>query len=124
MRGGALERRCISGGGRWLVDGIQRPVGRRCLCDRGVARIFEHCDHLRGVVALGIQGNYTYFGTVDIGPYFPDLLAIAVVLIGVIADAAGRIFCWLLLNTGRRIPSFMLGWRVQRTVAFGAGLAC
>lgn len=73
-----------------------------------------------GIVSLGLQGNYTYFGTIDVGPRFPDLLAVAVVLIGAISGVAGGIFCWILLNTHRWMPSSVLALRSDRPVAFGA----
>lgn len=73
-----------------------------------------------GIVSLGLQGNYTYFGTINVGAHFPDLLALAVVLIDVIAGVAGGAFCRLLLNTERWMPGALSGWRVRQPVAFGA----
>jgi len=73
-----------------------------------------------GVVSLGLQGNYVYFGTIAVGGKLPDLLAVAVVLVGVIAGLAGGVFCWLLLNTARWMPAPMLALRMQRPVLFGA----
>ena len=29
---------------------------------------------IAGVIALGLNGNYTYFGTIQIGAHFPDVL--------------------------------------------------
>src|ERR1700742_2652822 len=37
---------------------------------------------IAGVIALGLNGNYTYFGTIDVGTHFPNLLALAVLLTG------------------------------------------
>ncbi len=44
---------------------------------------------LAGIVALGLNGNYTYFGTIEIGAHFPNLLAIAVLLTAIVTGIAG-----------------------------------
>nr|WP_179405389.1 chloride channel protein [Burkholderia guangdongensis] len=73
-----------------------------------------------GVIALGLNGNYTYFGTIDIGPSFPKLLAVAVVVTALVTGIAGGCFGWLLLNTGRWLPSRLLALYHERPVAFAA----
>jgi H+/Cl- antiporter ClcA len=73
-----------------------------------------------GVVSLGLQGNYTYFGAIDTGGHMPALLPVAVLIIGVSSGIAGGIFCWLLLNTNRWMPSAIRSWRARQPVAFGA----
>ncbi|HXZ08478.1 MAG TPA: chloride channel protein, partial [Paraburkholderia sp.] len=75
---------------------------------------------IAGVIALGLNGNYTYFGTIEIGAHFPDLLAVAVVLTAIVTGIAGGIFCWLLLNTARWIPASLRQLHSERPVAFGA----
>jgi H+/Cl- antiporter ClcA len=42
------------------------------------------------------------------------------VLLGAVTGIAGGIFCWLLLNTQRWMPSRLVGWRQAHPVAFGA----
>jgi len=79
-----------------------------------------------GVVALGLNGNYTYFGTILIAPSdFDRSLVMAVIVTGVVTGLAGGGFCWLLLNTQRWIPEPLKQLRQQQPVAFGAlcGLA-
>ncbi|HEY1611745.1 MAG TPA: chloride channel protein, partial [Paraburkholderia sp.] len=80
---------------------------------------------IAGVIALGLNGNYTYFGTIEVGSHFPDLLAVAVVLTAVVTGIAGGVFCWLLLNTARWIPAPLRKLHGERPVVFGAlcGLA-
>ncbi|ALX12679.1 chloride channel protein [Burkholderia cepacia JBK9] len=75
---------------------------------------------LAGVVALGLNGNYTYFGTIDTGPHFPKLLAVAVLVTAIVTGIAGGVFCWLLLNTGRWLPARLLGLYRERPVTFAA----
>ncbi|WP_233847875.1 chloride channel protein [Paraburkholderia sp. HD33-4] len=75
---------------------------------------------IAGVVALGLNGNYTYFGTIQIGAHFPDLLAVAVVLTAVVTGIAGGIFGWLLLNTARWIPAPLRQLHGERPVVFAA----
>nr|WP_274389281.1 chloride channel protein [Paraburkholderia tagetis] len=78
-----------------------------------------------GVIALGLNGNYTYFGTIQIGAHFPDLLAVAVVITALITGIAGGVFAWLLINTQRWIPAPLRKLHVERPIAFAAlcGLA-
>jgi H+/Cl- antiporter ClcA len=80
---------------------------------------------IAGVIALGLNGNYTYFGTIEIGTHFPDLLAVAIVLTAIVTGIAGGFFCWLLLNTARWIPAPLRKLHSERPVAFAAlcGLA-
>ncbi|MEI6000537.1 chloride channel protein [Paraburkholderia bengalensis] len=80
---------------------------------------------IAGIIALGLNGNYTYFGTIDIGAHFPNLLAVAVVITGIVTGIAGGVFGWLLLNTSRWIPAPLRRLNEERPVAFAAlcGLA-
>jgi H+/Cl- antiporter ClcA len=75
---------------------------------------------IAGIVALGLNGNYTYFGTIDIGAHFPDLFAVAVVITGIVTGIAGGVFGWLLLNTARWIPEPLRRLHAERPVAFAA----
>ncbi len=75
---------------------------------------------LAGVVALGLNGNYTYFGTIDAGQHFPKMLAVAVLVTAIVTGIAGGLFSWLLLNTGRWLPARLLGLYRERPIAFAA----
>ncbi|TKC91605.1 chloride channel protein [Trinickia terrae] len=80
---------------------------------------------IAGVIALGLNGNYTYFGTIQIGAHFPDLLAVAVLLTAIVTGIAGGFFSWLLLNTSRWIPPQLAQLQRDKPVQFAAlcGLA-
>src|SRR6201996_397691 len=73
-----------------------------------------------GVIALGLNGNYTYFGTIEVGAHFPDTLALAVLLTAVVTGIAGGIFGWLLLNTSRWLPAPLVKLNAERPVVFAA----
>jgi H+/Cl- antiporter ClcA len=75
---------------------------------------------IAGVIALGLNGNYTYFGTIQIGAHFPDLLAVAVVLTAIVTGIAGGIFSWLLLNTARWIPGPLRKLHGEQPIVFAA----
>ncbi|ACD15478.1 chloride channel protein [Paraburkholderia phytofirmans] len=75
---------------------------------------------IAGVIALGLNGNYTYFGTIQIGAHFPNVLALAVLLTAVVTGLAGGVFGWLLLNTARWIPAPLRQLHSERPVAFAA----
>jgi H+/Cl- antiporter ClcA len=73
-----------------------------------------------GIVALGINGNYTYFGTMDIRHDFPKILVVAVIVAAVVTGIAGGCFCWVILNSARWMPAWLRDFRVSRPVLFGA----
>ncbi|KVG77879.1 MULTISPECIES: chloride channel protein [unclassified Burkholderia] len=75
---------------------------------------------IAGVIALGMNGNYTYFGTIDIGLQFPKMLAPAVLLTALVTGVAGGLFGWLLLNTGRWLPARLLTLYRERPIVFAA----
>jgi H+/Cl- antiporter ClcA len=79
---------------------------------------------IAGVIALGMNGNYTYFGTIEIGP-FPRLLVVAVLVTAVVTGLAGAAFAWLVLHSMQWLPAPLRQLRTQRPVAFAAacGLA-
>lgn len=129
VRGEVLERRlALAGAAAGLSAAFNAPLAGVVFAIEELTRSFEQRTSgvlitaiiFAGVVSLGLQGNYTYFGTINIGPHFPDLLAFAVVSIGIVAGIAGGIFCWLLLNTKRWMPAPVVVWRARRPVAFGA----
>ncbi len=71
-----------------------------------------------GVVALGLQGNYLYFGRIQaIGQFH---LALVPVVIGAsaICGVVGGVFCWLLLNIPRWMPARLVDIRQTQPVWF------
>jgi H+/Cl- antiporter ClcA len=134
MRPGVLERRlALAGAAAGLSAAFNAPLAGVVFAIEELMRSFEQRTSgvlitaiiFAGVVSLGIQGNYVYFGTIDVGSRLPEWLSIAVVLIGVIAGVLGGCFCWLLLNTKRWMPKPLFELRGKRPVLFGAlcGLA-
>lgn len=129
IRGTELERRlALAGAAAGLSAAFNAPLAGVVFAIEELTRSFEQRTSgvlitaiiFAGVVSLGLQGNYTYFGTIDVGGHFPDLLAVAVLLIGAVSGVAGGLFCWLLLNTRRWMPASITSWRGRQPVAFGA----
>ncbi|HTI16505.1 MAG TPA: chloride channel protein [Trinickia sp.] len=75
---------------------------------------------IAGVIALGIDGNYTYFGTIQANSQFPGMLAMAVAVTALVTGLAGGLFAWLLVNHSRWVPSALTRLRQERPAAFGA----
>ncbi|SAL05781.1 Cl-channel, voltage gated [Caballeronia arationis] len=134
IAGAQLERRlALAGAAAGLSAAFNAPLAGVVFAIEELTRSFEQRASgvlitaiiFAGIVALGVSGNYTYFGTIDVGTRFPDDLALAVVLTGMIAGVAGGIFCWLLLNTKRWMPTIVVRLRARSPIVFGAlcGLA-
>ncbi|SAK43201.1 Cl-channel, voltage gated [Caballeronia pedi] len=130
IRGGALERKlALAGAAAGLSAAFNAPLAGVVFAIEELTRSFEARTSgvlitaiiFAGIVSLALQGNYVYFGTIDlVGSHFPDSLALAVILVGAITGVAGGIFCWLLLNTQRWMPARVISWREVHPVAFGA----
>lgn len=129
IRPGVLEHRlALAGAAAGLSAAFNAPLAGVVFAIEELTRSFEQRTSgvlitaiiFAGIVSLGIQGNYVYFGTIDVGAHLPQSLALAVVLIGVIAGVMGGIFCWLLLNTRRWMPRGLQDFRAGQPVLFGA----
>lgn len=125
----ALERRLIlAGAAAGLSAAFNTPLAGIVFAIEELTRSFEHRASgvvitviiFAGVVALGLNGNYTYFGTIRIAGAMNNTIVLAVLATGVVTGTAGGLFCWLLLNTARWIPLPLQQLRSNRPVAFGA----
>lgn len=129
MGGTSLERRlALAGAAAGLSAAFNAPLAGVVFAIEELTRSFEQRTSgvlitaiiFAGVVSLGLQGNYVYFGSIDVGSHLPNLLAASVVVIGLLAGILGGVFCWLLLNTRRWMPDRLLAWRGHHPVLFGA----
>ncbi|GAC1545736.1 MAG: hypothetical protein NVS3B11_01560 [Collimonas sp.] len=125
----ALERRLIlAGAAAGLSAAFNTPLAGIVFAIEELTRSFEHRASgvvitviiFAGAVALGLNGNYTYFGTIQIDSALTDMVALAVLVTGILTGVAGGMFCWLLLNTKRWIPARVQHLRNTRPIAFGA----
>ncbi|MGV8894574.1 MAG: chloride channel protein [Burkholderiaceae bacterium] len=125
----ALERRLIlAGAAAGLSAAFNTPLAGIVFAIEELTRSFEHRASgvvitviiFAGAVALGLNGNYTYFGTIRIAGALSNTIVLAVVATGIATGIAGGLFCWLLLNTTRWIPVPVQHLRNTRPVAFGA----
>ncbi|WP_245200006.1 chloride channel protein [Herbaspirillum sp. LeCh32-8] len=124
-----LEKRLIlAGAAAGLAAAFNTPLAGIVFAIEELSRSFEQRASgvvittiiFAGVVALGLTGNYTYFGTITAGSDSAREVIVSVILCGLLMGAAGGSFCWLLLNTPKWIPAPLLNLRSQRPVAFGA----
>lgn len=128
----ALERRLIlAGAAAGLSAAFNTPLAGIVFAIEELTRSFEHRASgvvitviiFAGVVALGLNGNYTYFGTIRIAGAISNMIVLAVLAVlvtGIVTGIAGGLFGWLLLNTERWIPLRLRHLRSNRPVAFGA----
>ncbi|TWC71463.1 chloride channel protein [Herbaspirillum sp. SJZ099] len=124
-----LEKRLIlAGAAAGLAAAFNTPLAGIVFAIEELSRSFEQRASgvvittiiFAGVVALGLTGNYTYFGTITTGVDSAREVIVAVILCGLLMGGAGGCFCWLLLNTPKWIPAPLLHLRTQRPVVFGA----
>ncbi|APD13559.1 chloride channel protein [Pandoraea pulmonicola] len=78
-----------------------------------------------GVVALGLQGNYLYFGHIKALSEFRWTLIPVLIAASLITGVSGGLFSWLMLNIARWMPAPLVKLRRARPVhfAFLCGLA-
>ena len=124
-----LERRLIlAGAAAGLSAAFNTPLAGIVFAIEELSRSFEQRASgivittiiFAGIVALGLNGNYTYFGTINAGNDSARELIVAVIVSGILMGVAGGIFCWLLLNTHKWIPAPLRTLRAERPVVFGA----
>ncbi len=129
ISGVALEHKlALAGAAAGLSAAFNAPLAGVVFAIEELSRSFEQRTSgvlitaiiFAGVVSLALQGNYVYFGTIAIDGHMPNLLAVAVVLVGVLTGALGGIFCWMLLNTPRWMPARLLAMRQQQPIVFAA----
>lgn len=124
-----LEKRLIlAGAAAGLSAAFNTPLAGIVFAIEELSRSFEQRTSgavittiiFAGVVALGLNGNYTYFGTIMAGGDSFHAVLLATVVGGLLTGAAGGLFCWLLLNTQRWIPAPLQTLRSERPVIFGS----
>ncbi|VVE18967.1 H(+)/Cl(-) exchange transporter ClcA [Pandoraea iniqua] len=71
-----------------------------------------------GVVALGLQGNYLYFGQIKAISEFHWTLIPVLIGASLLTGVAGGAFCWLMLNVPRWMPASLVGMRRAHPVRF------
>lgn len=129
LSGVAIEHKlALAGAAAGLSAAFNAPLAGVVFAIEELSRSFEQRTSgvlitaiiFAGVVSLALQGNYVYFGTIAIDGHLPNLLAVAVVLVGLLTGSLGGLFCWLLLNTPRWMPSWLLDLRQNRPVQFAA----
>jgi H+/Cl- antiporter ClcA len=125
----AMERRLIlAGAAAGLAAAFNTPLAGVVFAIEELSRSFEQRASgvvittiiLAGIVALGLNGNYTYFGTIQVINEASGKLVLAVIATALLTGCAGGAFCWLLLNTQRWMPAPVLRLRQRSPVLFAA----
>jgi len=125
----ALERQlALAGAAAGLSAAFNTPLAGIVFAIEELARNFEQRASgvvitaiiFAGIVALGINGNYTYFGTIEVRTDFPKIMILACIAVAILTGIAGGAFCWLIINSARWIPAPIARMRAERPVLFGA----
>ena len=124
-----MERRLIlAGAAAGLAAAFNTPLAGIVFAIEELSRSFEQRASgvvittiiFAGLVALSINGNYTYFGSIAFPGETSGRLILAVIVTAVMMGVAGGLFCWLILNPTRWIPAPVVTLRAERPVAFAA----
>lgn len=122
-----IERQLtLAGAAAGLAAAFNTPLAGVMFAIEELSRSFEQRASgtlitaiiISGVVALGIQGNYLYFGHISGNLPYGSSLIMPGLAISVVTGVIGGLFGWLLLNTGRWIPPVLLNMRRSRPVHF------
>ena len=125
----AMERRLIlAGAAAGLAAAFNTPLAGVVFAIEELSRSFEQRASgvvittiiFAGIVALSINGNYTYFDTIRVTNEASGKLVLAVVVTAILTGCAGGIFGWLLVNTKRWMPLAIQNLRTNSPVWFAA----
>lgn len=124
-----MEKRLIlAGAAAGLAAAFNTPLAGIVFAIEELSRSFEQRASgvvittiiFAGLVALAINGNYTYFGSIAVVGETSAKLILAVVATALLTGVAGGVFCWLVLNPARWIPAPLVSLRAERPVLFAA----
>lgn len=122
-----IERQLtLAGAAAGLAAAFNTPLAGVMFAIEELSRSFEQRASgtlitaiiISGVIALGLQGNYLYFGHIQAGIQYGSSLILPAIAASVVTGVIGGIFCWLLLNTMRWIPHTLLNMRRSHPVRF------
>lgn len=122
----ALRRQLIlAGGAAGIAAAFNTPLGGIVFAFEEMARSVEERTSgkvigaviLAGVVALALQGDYLYFGRIQV-PGFDYAILLPMLLVGVGAGLIGGGFAWACVHIGRWMPPPVVTWRRRHPYLF------
>ncbi|MGA9340830.1 MAG: chloride channel protein [Rhodanobacteraceae bacterium] len=127
-----ISRFVLAGGGAGIAAAFNTPLAGVVFAIEELAGTFEHrfsgiiltAVLFAGVVSLGVLGDYSYFGIVDVELPLGRSW-VAVLMCGVCGGLGGGLFSRLILLADRGPLSMLKAWRRRAPVlfAFACGLA-
>lgn len=118
----------LAGGAAGIAAAFNTPLAGIVFAIEELGRKFEERTNgvlltaiiLAGVISISLQGNYTYFGHLNVGNV-SSKLALPILLSGLVAGCLGGLFSRCMLLGMRPWPGLVGKIRSERPVLFAAG---
>lgn len=116
----------VAGGAAGLAAAFNTPLAGVIFAFEEINKNFEQRTSgtlitailFAGVVALGLAGDYNYFGRIQVPQEYPPDLVIAVLCIALVTGISGGVFGWLMLNVVRWMPARLRALRTNHPYRF------
>lgn len=110
----------LAGGAAGISAAFNTPLAGIVFAIEELSRKFEQKTNgvmitaivLSGLVSISLQGNYTYFGSLNVGLIHKEII-IPVIICGLVCGVAGGIFSRVLIESTENLPGRVTSFRLK-----------
>lgn len=110
----------LAGGAAGISAAFNTPLAGIIFAIEELSRKFEQKTNgvmitaivLSGLVSISMQGNYTYFGSLNVGSIHKDIL-FPVLISGLVCGVSGGIFSKVLIEFAEKLPGRVTAFRIR-----------